>query len=81
MNNIQDNELAFVEKSQVKKDNNHYWSDYDAETLDFQYNYLLFIVSHYLLDHISKQACCISLLRGERYIQELLHIAAPSIMY
>ena len=77
MDNIQDNEVASTEKSQVEKDDNEYWLDYNAETLDFQYNQLLYMVSHYSLDHISKQVCQTSFLSGKVYIQELLHIAYP----
>ena len=55
MSNIQDKEPASTEISQAEKDDDEYWSDGDAETLDFQHRVInwLHIVSHYSLDHPS----------------------------
>lgn len=73
----QDDEPTATEKSQEEKGNDEYWSDCNIEISDFQHNQLLHIVSHYSLDHMSKQTCRTSSLSGEAYIQELLHTAYP----
>lgn len=44
---IQNDVPAFIKKSQVEKDDNKYWLDYNTEKSDFQDNQLLHIVSWY----------------------------------
>lgn len=66
-----------MEENQAEKEDEEYWSDYNAESSHFQHNQLLQIVSHYSLEHTDKQACRTSSLTGEAYNQELLNTAHP----